>query len=244
MELTVSDLYDFKSCPLRFKLTKMDKVVKEISKNDGIREAIQSVINFYYFHLQQGEQLPLRDLTAKLSQIWNDNIDIYDIYIPDNKVKRKMELDAIGMLNTFYRQQNIKPDYVLSSNQEFRVPFGDNLSVRGNIPVIRDTLRGVEIAVFKTGNHKYDEFWRRTDMGITLMAMAYQSMYGRQIDSIAIHTLRDGSTHFVQRTKADYKRLIKSVKLVKASIEQGLLFPRETIACGSCPAKQICMEWN
>ncbi|PVC63347.1 hypothetical protein C2I27_22820 [Priestia megaterium] len=62
MEITVGDLYDFKSCPLRWKYTHLDKVVKKITTNDGIRESIQSVLNFYYFHLQQGEQLTLTDL--------------------------------------------------------------------------------------------------------------------------------------------------------------------------------------
>ena len=244
MEITVSDLYEFKSCPLRFKYSKMDKVVKEITTNDGVREALQSVINYYYFHLQSGTQVSLTELKEKFSSIWYGKLDIYDIYVGDKREQRKKELEAIGMLNTFYRQQQYTPDHVLDSNVDFRIPFGENFSIRGNIPVIRDTPRGVEMAVYKMGRHKYDAFWQKTDMGLTLMAMAYESMYKQAIDSIAVHVLYDGSTIYVDRKKKDYKRLMKTVTIVKESIEKGWLYPRETNACNKCPAKSLCMEWR
>ncbi len=244
MEITVGDLYDFKACPLRFKLSKMDKVVKEITSNDGIRESLQSVLNYYYFHLQQGTQVTLTELKEKFSSIWYGNLDIFDIYIPDNRERRKKELEAINMLNIFYRQQKYEPDYVLASNLDFRVPFGDDFYVKGNLPVVRDTPRGVELAVFKMGKHKYDEFWQKTDMGLTLMAMAYQSMFKQELQSIAVHVLRSGSTHYVERKRKDYQRLIKTVNFVRESIQKGWLYPRETLACGRCPAQKICMEWR
>lgn len=244
MEITVGDLYEFKACPLRFKYTHLDKVVKEITSNDGVREALQTVLNYYYFHLQNGVQVTLSELKEKFSSIWYGNLDIYDIYVGDKRQQRKLELEAIGMLNTFYRQQQYVPDHVLSSNLSFRVPFGNDFFVKGTLPVVRDTPRGVEIAVFKTGKHKYDEFWQKTDMGLTLMAMAYQSMFKQEIQSIAVHILRDGSTVYVDRRKQDYKRLMKTVNMVKESIEKGWFYPRETYGCNKCPAQKLCMEWR
>lgn len=244
MEITVSDLYDFKACSLRFKYTKMDKVVKEITTNDGIRECLQSVLNYYYFHLQSGVQITLNELKEKFSSMWYGHLDIYDIYVGDNRQKRKIELDAIGMLNTFYRQQKWTPDHVLSANLDFRIPFDTDFAVTGNIPVIRDSPRGVELAIFKMGKHKYDEFWQKTDMGITLNVMAYHSMFKQEIQSVAVHVLRDGSILYVDRKKQDYKRLIKTVNMVKESIEKGWFYPRETMACQKCPARKLCMEWR
>lgn len=244
MEITVSDLYEFKACPLRWKLTHIDKVCKPMTANDGIREAIQTVINYYYFHLQSGKQLTITDLKEKFGSIWYGEMDIYDIQMNSKADHRKRELDAIGMLNTFHRTQKRKPDHVIASNLDFRIPFGDDFFIKGQIPVIRDSPRGVEFAVFKTGTHKYDEFWQKTDMGLSLMAMAFESMFKQEIDSIAIHVLREGSTHFVQRKKQDYKRLLKTVKMVKASIENGWIYPRETYSCSKCPAKNLCMEWR
>ncbi|GIN55117.1 MULTISPECIES: PD-(D/E)XK nuclease family protein [Bacillus subtilis group] len=244
MEITVADLYDFKVCPLRFKFMKIDKVCNELTTNDGIREALQSVINYYYFHLQQGQQLPLSALKEKFSRIWHGSLDLYDIYIPDKRNKRKKELEAIGMLNNFYMKQRNEPDLVIASNLDFRIPFGTNFFVKGNIPAIRETSAGIEIVVYKMGKHKYDEFWQKTDMGLTLMAMAYESMFKQEVDSIAVHVLSSGQVHHIHRKKEDYKRLVKTIRMVRESIEKKWLYPRETYACEKCPARDLCMEWR
>ncbi|MCY8577086.1 PD-(D/E)XK nuclease family protein [Bacillus haynesii] len=244
MEITVADLYDFKVCPLRFKFMKIDKVCNELTTNDGIREALQSVINYYYFHLQQGQQLPLSALKEKFSSIWHGNLDLYDIYIPDKRNKRKKELEAIGMLNNFYMKQRNEPDLVIASNLDFRIPFGTDFFVKGNIPAIRETSAGIEIVVYKMGKHKYDEFWQKTDMGLTLMAMAYESMFKQEVDSIAVHVLSSGQVHHIHRKKEDYKRLVKTIRMVRESIEKKWLYPRETYACEKCPARDLCMEWR
>lgn len=244
MEITVADLYDFKACPLRFKFMKIDKVCNELTTNDGIREALQSVINYYYFHLQQGQQLPLSALKEKFSSIWHGNLDLYDIYIPDKRNKRKKELESIGMLNNFYMKQRNEPDLVIASNLDFRIPFGTNFFVKGNIQAIRETSAGIEIVVYKMGKHKYDEFWQKTDMGLTLMAMAYESMFKQEVDSIAVHVLSSGQVHHIHRKKEDYKRLVKTIRMVRESIEKKWLYPRETYACEKCPARDLCMEWR
>lgn len=244
MEITVADLYDFKVCPLRFKFMKIDKVCNELTTNDGIREALQSVINYYYFHLQQGQQLPLSALKEKFSSIWHGNLNLYDIYIPDKRNKRKKELEAIGMLNNFYMKQRNEPDLVIASNLDFRIPFGTDFFVKGNIPAIRETSAGIEIVVYKMGKHKYDEFWQKTDMGLTLMAMAYESMFKQEVDSIAVHVLSSGQVHHIHRKKEDYKRLVKTIRMVRESIEKKWLYPRETYACEKCPARDLCMEWR
>lgn len=244
MEITVSDLYEFKSCPLRWKLTHLDKVCKPITTNDGIRETIQTVLNYYYFHLQNGTQLTISDLKEKFSSIWYKELDLYDIQINSKADQRKKELEAVGMLNTFYRSQKYAPDKVIAANLDFRIPFKDNFFVKGNIPVIRDSPRGMEIAIFKTGKHKYDEFWQQTDMGLTLMAMAFESMFKQEADSIAVHVLFEGTTHYIQRKRTDYKRLNKTIKMIRESIKQGWMYPRETYACNKCPAKKLCMEWR
>jgi len=223
---------------------KIDKVCNELTTNDGIREALQSVINYYYFHLQQGQQLPLSALKEKFSSIWHGNLDLYDIYIPDKRNKRKKELEAIGMLNNFYMKQRNEPDLVIASNLDFRIPFGTDFFVKGNIPAIRETSAGIEIVVYKMGKHKYDEFWQKTDMGLTLMAMAYESMFKQEVDSIAVHVLSSGQVHHIHRKKEDYKRLVKTIRMVRESIEKKWLYPRETYACEKCPARDLCMEWR
>jgi hypothetical protein len=128
-------------------------------------------------------------------------------------------------------------------NLDFRIPFGD-LSLTGKIPLIRDTPRGLEIVNFKTGNHKADEFWHRTDMGVTLQVMAYQSMFKSLPDSICLQYLRIGSSVYVHRTQGDYKRLKKSIDMMAKTMKENWYYPRESYQCDTCPAKTLCMEWR
>ena len=244
LEITVSDLYAFKSCPLQFKLTKIDKLNKKMREEDGLHAAIMSTISYFYYKLQDGILLSMDEIKEKFANIWYGKTNLYDIMHNGNRDKREKELQAIGMLHQFYRQQKHKPDKVIAVNLDFRVPFGPDFSVKGHIPLIRETPRGMEIVNFKTGNHKYNEFWQRTDMDITLQAMAFESIFKKEADSICIHHLRSGQSFFVERKKKDYQRLYKSITMMKKTIEQGWFYPRESYLCDKCPVQQLCMEWR
>ena len=244
MEVTISDLYEFKACPLRYKFTKIDKLTKQITMNDGLREAIYSTIRYFYYNLQEGKIISMQELKEKFGSIWYGDLDLYDIKMHSKSQQRKKELDAIDMLYRFYREQKYKPDEVIAVNLDFRVPFGNDFFVKGQIPVIRNTPRGHEILNFKTGNHKYNEFWQRTDMDLTLQHMAYTSLFKKEVDSICIYNLAKAETIFPKRTKKDYSRLYKTVKMMKKMIEQGWYYPRESYHCDKCPAQNLCMEWR
>jgi CRISPR/Cas system-associated exonuclease Cas4 (RecB family) len=244
MEFTISDLYMFKSCPLQFKLTKLDRMNQKIGEDDGLYAAMMSTLNYFYYKLQDGVLISMEELKAKFANIWRGKTQLYDIMHNDNKSKREKELQAIHMLHQFHRQQKHQPDQVIAVNLDFRVPFGHDFSVKGHIPLIRETPRGMEIVNFKIGKHKYNEFWQRTDMDITLQAMAFESIFKKQVDSICIHHLRTGQSFFVERKRQDYQRLYKSIMMMKKTIEQGWFYPRESYLCDKCPVQQLCMEWR
>ena len=244
IELSVNDLYEFKACPLRYKLTNIDKVAKKITPNDGVREAVKSTIAYYYEKLQDGIVLSMSDLKEKFGTIWYGKMDVYDIKFEGNSQKRAKELEAVGMLQTFHRSQKYKPDTVVATNLEFRVPFGPEFFVRGRIPLIREVARGMEIVNFKTSRSTYSEFWERTDMELTFQAMGFESIFKQESDSICVYNLSSAHTVYPQRKRSDYKRLYKSIQMIKKSIENEWYYPRESYTCDKCPAKKLCMEWS
>lgn len=244
IEMSISDLYEFKACSLKYKLTKIDKLTDKITENDGLREAIRSTISYFYYNLQEGKLLTMTDLKEKFGNIWYGKMGLYDIMHDGNRSKREKELKAIGMLHAFYRTQKYNPDKVIAVNLDFRVPFGNNFYVRGNIPLIRETPRGMEIVNFKTGHQKYDQFWQRTDMELTLQAMGFESLFKKEVDSICINNLHAGTLIFPTRKRKDYKRLYKTIEMVRKSIDEGWFYPKESYHCDKCPVKNICMEWN
>jgi hypothetical protein len=244
MEVTVEQLYEFKACPLRYKFMEIDKIPLPITENDGLREAILSTLSYFYFHLHQGKLLSMEDLKQKFSSIWYGTNKIYDIKFDGNKEKRKKELEAINMLHTFHRQQKYYPDQVVAVNVDFRIPIAEDFYVRGRIPVIRETSRGLEIVNFKTSHNKPDEFWKRTDMGLTLQAIGFHSIFKKEPDSICLHYLKPGTPFYTERKKKDYQRLYKSLRMMKKTMDEGWYYPRESYHCDKCPAKSLCMEWR
>jgi CRISPR/Cas system-associated exonuclease Cas4 (RecB family) len=244
MEISIEQLYEFKACPLRYKFLHIDQLAIPMTENDGLREAIHSTLSYFYIHLHQGKFLGMEDLKQKFSSIWYGANKIYDIKFDGNQTRRKKELDAISMLSSFHRQQKFAPDQVVAVNVDFRVPIGEDFFVRGRIPVIRQTSRGMEIVNFKSSHIKPDEFWQTTDMGITLQALGFHSMFKKEADSIVLHHLKTATPIFVERRQKDYQRLYKSLQMMKKTMDEGWYYPRESYHCEKCPAKSMCMEWR
>ncbi|RHW31841.1 PD-(D/E)XK nuclease family protein [Oceanobacillus profundus] len=242
--VTLTDLYEFKRCSLRFKLTKVDKVTSVMNAKDGLHEALHSTINYFYYAMLDGKFLSMNDLKEKFSNIWYGEMDLYDIKLNGNQEKRKKELEAIEMLQTLHRKEQRNKDEIVAVNLDFRVPFGKELTVMDKIPLIRKTSRGHEIVNIKTGKQKYDEFWQRTDMGITLQALAFEGIFKKQADTIRIENIRRGDSTFLERKRSDYQRLYKSVRMMQKAMQEGWFYPNESFMCNSCPVKNICMEWR
>jgi len=243
MEITIDQLYEFKACPLRFKLRYKDQVPGlKVTENDGLREAVMMTLTYFYMKLREGKFISMEQLKEKFSSIWYGDKAINIVF--DTKAsQRKRELEALGMLNNFHRQQKFAPDKVIAVNIEFRIPFGEDLFITGRIPLIRETSRGMEIVNFKTSSHKQDEFWNRTDMALTLQAIGFHSMFKQEVDSMCLQYLKLGTSVYAQRRKKDYQRLYKQIRLFKEHMEKGWYYPRESYACDKCPAKSYCMEW-
>ncbi|CDQ41765.1 PD-(D/E)XK nuclease family protein [Virgibacillus salexigens] len=241
--ITLSDLYEFKRCSLRYKLTKKDKLNTSLNAADGLREAVNSTINYFYYNLQDGKFITMGELKEKFSSIWYGEMDLYDIKLNGDREKRTRELEAFKMLQQMYRKEQRSESDIVAVNLDFRIPFGD-FAIQDKIPLIRKTLQGYEIVNFKTGKQKYDEFWQRTDMGITLQAIAFDSMFKKIADSFCIENIRTSKTIYVERARKDYQRLYKSVKMMKTAMSQGWYYPNESFMCSSCPVKDLCMEWR
>lgn len=244
IEMSVSDLYSFKACPLRYKMINIDKLTGEMNASEGTRESIKSALSYYFYNKQDGIEIGMEDMKEKLGALWFGKMELYDIVTEGDKKKRDKYKTALGMLHSFHRTEKYNKDEIVAVNLDFRIPFGDEFFVTGTIPLIRDTIRGHEIVNIKTGRSKYDEFWQHTDMELTLQAMAYESMFKKPIASIRVHDLTNANTVFIDRKRKDYKRLYKTVEMVKKSIEEGWFYPRESYSCNQCPVKKYCMEWS
>ena len=245
MEITTKELYQFKQCPLKFKFNTIHRV-EELNEEEGLEAAMQSTINYFYYQIQDGYLMSMDELKRKFSSIWYKSTNIYDITINSKQAMRKQEIKAIAMLQNLHREQQLNPDTVVSMNLDFRVPVSKDplLFIKGNIPIIRSTPAGDEIINYKYSNSKYNLFRMRTDMNITLQAMAYQSMFKKEVYSICVHNLKTNEKSYTHRKREDFQRLYKSVKGLTTTMSQDLYYPRESFMCDTCTSKKYCIEWK
>ncbi len=245
MEITIDQIYEFKACPLRYKLTEVDKVKKVfLNESNSLRKVILATLSYFYVNLHQGDLLSLEALKEKFTSLWYDKSKLLKIKFDDNENARKKELAAFSMLASFHRRQRFHPDKTVGVNVDFRIPIANDFFITGRIPVIRENSRGTEIVNFKTSTKRPTQFFMKTDMSITAQAIAYHSLFKREPDSIIMHHLKTAADLPVERVKQDYKRLYKSAQMMKKAMDEGWYYPLEGFHCDNCPVQNLCMEWR
>lgn len=244
MEMTAKELYLFKECPLKYHFKVNQKETVEMSRHDKAKEALQATIRFFYFHMIQEKEIEYDQLKKKFSSVFYKNSSGFDITEPKKPNERERDMKYIDMLHKFFMSQKYTPDLVKESQLEYRIPFGHDFFVKGTIPVIRVGQEGEEIVHHSLSSKKPTDFWLETDMDLTLQAMAYHSIFGEPVDKIIIRHLPSGEVYETRRTKDQYKRVYKTIKMMKKSIENEWFFPRESPLCNTCMVQDLCMKWR
>lgn len=240
MEISIKDLYDFKTCPARYRLTQLGQVTVKAPK-DEIRDVFFSLLRYYYLQKEDGIPVTFKEMKAKLSQLLH-NTTGFSIFDPKSKDRRDQELKSIKLLTTFFEHEEKVEQKIISVFQEFRMPFNPEFVIKDEIPLIRMVDGEVELVVFKTGRNYINTFWLETDISISLYAMAYQSLFKKPVDRICVYHIPSASIFYTHRTTKHYKRFLKSVRLMERVVGEGSYYTRESYLCDTCPARMACLQ--
>lgn len=242
IEVSLKNLYDFKTCPVRYHLTELGKVTHKAEK-DIVRETFMSVLRHFYLQLQDGHLMTYKEMKQKLSRSIA-NMKDYSLMDPKSKKQRERELQLIKLMNTFYEHESKVEQKVISVDTQFRMPFSDKFAIKDNIPLIRKVEDNItELVIFKIGRNYINTFWLETDMSISLYAMAYQSLFRKPVERICIYHIPSESIYYTERKAKHYKRFIKSVRVMQNVVENGGYYTRESFLCDTCPARYACLEY-
>lgn len=228
-------IYDYISCPARYDMKAKGLIGKDY---ETVPSLLKQVARKFYTTLMNGEVLP----PSTLKKQWDKLCERHSDFMVPKKV-----LEGMDKLMKLYRwaadEQLIIADV--------HVPYGilfqerDNaIDVRGTIPVIAVTKAGqMEILITDFGNRYPEQTKIDMNLSYTMMSYAFLKERGESI-GIRIHNVKNNKDFYAYRMADDYKRLETAVKNTVYCIRQKLYYPRESVLCGICNARDICRGWH
>ena len=250
MELSMEDLYMFKHCPMRWKLTNTDLNMKEKTKKEILAEKAKEMIQWYYMRRMDGLHPSFDEVKRHFAQmLYNGSMGAREI-LRSQRVKPErgdivnMEQKLIkGVLEMVAKDRKFSPE-IVSVSKRYRVKVSDTLYITGEIPVVRDVDGQIELVWVKTSFGDASEFYYMTDMGLTFLQLAWNSVKKQPAQRVVVFDAVSGKERQVIRSREDYRRLVEVAKMTETMIRQNLIMPREQKGCQSCPKRTLCAQWR
>lgn len=260
MELTVDELYTYIQCPLRYKLTHMDGIPDKSEYKNAVlySKGIHETISYFYYDVMNGKLPTLRQVRDKWARYYYDKFEDDERSKDDFlKPRTRGDLQRLAQLRDrgfeavyhFYNEKKDNPGTPIAVNFPFRIAFDDNLIIKGEFELIRETVdkkeqtRFIEIVDFKTGGHTNDSsdgFFVRHDMRATIMYYAFQQLFHNTPDRFVFDYIGSNHSLLLHRNQNEINRLKTILKGVSNGIQNGDFYPRQTFACKNCPMREYC----
>lgn len=250
MELSMEDLYLFKQCPLRWRLSKTELHMRERTKKEELADKAKEMIQWYYTRRMEG-LLPSYDQVKRhfSDLLYGGKIDSRQVMRmqrvkPERGDIVNMEQKLIKGVLEMVGRDRAKEATVVAVSKKYRVKISDTLYLTGEIPVVRDVEGQIELVWVKTSFSDASEFYYLTDMGLTFLQLAWNSVKKQPAQRVVVFDAVSGKERAVIRSREDYKRLVEIAKMTEAMIRQNLIMPREQKGCNSCPKRMLCAQWK
>jgi hypothetical protein len=122
---------------------------------------------------------------------------------------KKHEAEGIEMLELFAYaiSQGKVPLESRKNEQEFRIPFEEEIVIVGKIDRIDEENGEYIVTDYKSGKKKPDAWFLRHDLQFTCYAWACQVLYGKLPKKLVWHNLRTGDLLETERTQRDVDEL-------------------------------------
>lgn len=236
MVINEQQLFDYITCPAMYDV-KHNKHI-QIGETVSTAKLLNKVAKYFYVNLLNGKVPSSNDLKKKWDSVCNQYIDYVD---------SKKSLEGMGLIMKLLQWAGSEEIIVVDIDSPYRLMFKSNI---GPIELIGDMG-----AILSLPNNKYEllitDFSNKipdqtiVDMKLkyTLDSYAFQGVYNRQVDGIRVRNVKNAKDFLTFRSQDDYRRLEQTVANVATCISQNLYYPRESIMCASCNAKEYCKVW-
>lgn len=231
MVISEIDFLNYMYCPLKMVLSKT-AITDRATYNSLLHDTYNSYIKRV---TALDKQHNVNTLKHKWDKVCESN---------QNIISTKRVVEGWGLLFGAYQ-------YLTASDIKFE---GVNMSYRIEAPGSGVTLCGVldpfidrgnmfEVLVMSFSNKMPDRQFADMKMKHTIDAYALKQLFGK--DTVfKYHSAYLNQDLYTFRKDKDFKRLETSITNVGKSIEQNLIYPRESHACSTCLCKGLCRAWT
>ena len=238
MVITEQQLFDYISCPALydFRHNKNIRIIDPVS----MPKLLKKVAKYFYFNLLGGKVPSGNDLKKKWDSICNINPDYIDA---------KKNLEGLGFIMKLLQWASGEQIIVIDIDSQYNLNLSSTstgpIELIGNMGTIL-ALPGdsYELLVTDFSNKLPDQTLVDMKLKYTLDNYAFKSVYKKPIAGIRIRNVRHAKDYLTTRTDDDYRRLEATVINVSRCIKDNIYYPRESIMCVPCTAKDYCKVWN
>ena len=251
MRISYSSLENFKQCPLKYKLSNIDKIKEPKSKEAIFGTYIHKVLKWFY---QKDPDFPTLDSLLKYYRdYWPQKTEGFEW--KDSGEEKSYFKEGLRMLEEFYNKNIPHKTSILDLETRFEVvldehpdkPNGKHI-LTGVIDRIDKLPDGtLEIIDYKTGKRMPSQRALDKNNQLSLYAIGLKSRWPRikmKDLKLSLYFLKFNEKINTKRTEKDLEEVKnKAIDLIH-KIEKSDFEPHSSFLCGWCGYRNICPIWR
>lgn len=233
MILNEQDFYQYMLCPTKYHIDKNTKLT--IGEEPSMQKLLMQVANYFFLQLVNGKIPTIKQLQNK----WDSICEANEEYIDSKK-----NINGWGLILKFIKWAQEERIVIGDVNAPFSIIVNGH-QFNGIIPAILvKPNKEVAILDLSFSEKMPDKLDIDSKLKYSIYMEGFKSLYGQYPNYTLVHSVKHNQTLLTMRSKEDYVRMQSTIKNICKGIEHQVFYPRETVMCRTCSAKEYCKFWH
>ncbi len=243
MNTSYSALDEFRTCPLKYKYSQIDRIKTPKSKEQVFGTLLHSTLKLV--HTPDILSPTLEQALDFFSKNWNSEV------FTDEIEERAAFSQGVAMIQDYYKKNDLTKVNIVDLESRFQIEIGDKEKhiITGVIDRIDKTEDGYEIIDYKTTRKLPSQEKVDNDLQLSIYLTAFLKRYPKEIANldkikVSLYYLKHGVKLSSQRTLEQVKQSEKLVLDLIDEIKKSKFEPIISGLCDWCGYQDICPMWK
>lgn len=245
MNFNIKDIVDYAYCPYYYKLNKENKDISTVIElYDNV---MHKSIYAYLTSIQNNSVPSLNTLYSSFGTQWiGKNKNIEDILFTEpsswrdrKNIKRKQGFDALYHFHHRMSKHEFIPIFI---NKKYSFNLTSNITIEGNLELVRDINGLIEIIDFKTNDRDINEVYVESSLELTAMDYALKNLFNITANSLVVYNVEKNRAYLTRRDDSSFKEFKSNVINICKGIHNNIFYKSYSNDCNSCKFKSKCKQ--